>query len=305
LFSAALYGPYKEAFTRSGLDCNHAIGIDPKSRQWEFLVNKLTKHQNFFDADYSNYDKYLHRQILFAVRKIQRSVIQRLHPDKWDKAREVEELDSIDTYVVDYSTIYQTNRSNKSGSYMTTIDNCQANDLYGLYAWVKITGIKSFTEYRNNVVTVSFGDDIIKSVSDAYKDQYNYLTYKQELEKLGHIITPGSKDGREIATTTLDQLQFLKRGFEQLNGRWIAPLLKRSIEGPFHWTSIPTSAYAEWKNLVQEQLIEAALHGSEYYSQFVYGLKQCEDLGLLGAIKDVLTNSWQNTIDKLFDERYV
>uniref|UniRef100_W8B124 Replication polyprotein n=1 Tax=Ceratitis capitata TaxID=7213 RepID=W8B124_CERCA len=305
LFSAALFGPFKEAFTRSGLKCYHAVGIDPKSRDWEYLVNYLCQHQNFFDADYSNYDKYLHRQILLAVRKIQRKVIQNLAPDDWDIARQVEELDTTDTLIVDYATIYQTNRANKSGSYMTTIDNCIANDLYGFYAWIKITGNDSLTEYRENVCTVSFGDDIIKSVSDKYKDKYNYLTYKVELEKLGHIITPGAKDGVERAITSLDQLQFLKRGFAQHDGYWIAPLLKRSIEGPFHWTTIDNSSYAEWKNLCQEQLIEAALHGKEYYEQFRYGLKQCEDKGLLEAIKGVLLDTWENTLEKLFTERYV
>lgn len=303
IFCAALYGPFKEAYTRSRLSCYHAVGIDPKSRDWEELVGYLAQHPNFFDADYSNYDKHLHRQMMFAVRRIQRNVINGLVPDKWDKAREVEELDSIDTYVVDYATVYQTNRANKSGCYLTTVDNCIANDVYGLYAWVKATNIKSLTEYRQNVCTVAFGDDIVKSVSDKYKDTYNYLTYKKILEEVGHVITPGNKDGKEVATVSIDQLQFLKRGFDMIKGYWVAPLLKRSIEGPFVWTTIENSSYGEWKNLIQEQLYEAALHGKQYYNEFRDKLKKCTDPGLRSYIQILLHDTWDNTVNKLF-ERY-
>nr|AKH67587.1 replication polyprotein [Drosophila melanogaster Nora virus] len=304
LFSGALYGPYKEAYTKAGLKCYHAVGIDPKSVGWQQLATYMTKHPNYFDADYKNYDKYLHRQVFKAVRKIQRSVIQRVCPDKWDKARAVEELDAIDTYVVDYQTVYKTNRGNKSGSYTTTIDNCLANDIYGLYAWVKTTGLRSLWDYRQNVSSVAFGDDIIKSVSDEYKDKYNYCTYRDVLNATGHIMTPGSKDGEEKPFTSFENLQFLKRGFKLENGMVLAPLLQRSIEGPFVWTDIREDQITVWVNLVQEQLIEAALWGEEYYNELCQKLKCGTNRTLNGALAVLLNTSWEVTFQKFCNRYY-
>ncbi|AHZ92149.1 VP2 [Drosophila subobscura Nora virus] len=304
LFSGALYGPYKEAYTKAGLKCYHAVGIDPKSVGWQQLATYMTKHPNYFDADYKNYDKYLHRQIFKAVRKIQRRVIQEVCPDKWDTARACEELDAIDTYVVDYQTVYKTNRGNKSGSYTTTIDNCLANDIYGLYAWVKTTGHKSLWDYRQNVSSVAFGDDIIKSVSEEYKDKYNYCTYRDVLNATGHIMTPGSKDGEEIPFTLFENLQFLKRGFKMQPGMVLAPLLKRSIEGPFVWTDIREDQTTVWVNLIQEQLIEAALWGEEYYNELCQKLKCGTNRTLNEVLAVLLNTSWKVTFQKFCDRYY-
>lgn len=304
IFTGALYGPYKEAYTKAGLASYHAVGIDPKSVGWMELAAYMTKHPNYFDADYKNYDKYLHRQIFKAVRKIQRTVIQRVQPDKWDTARACEELDAIDTYVVDFQTVYKTNRGNKSGSYTTTIDNCLANDLYGLYAWVKTTGMKSLWEYRQNVSSVAFGDDIIKSVSDTYKDRYNYCTYRDVLNATGHIMTPGSKDGEEKPFTAFENLQFLKRGFKLENGMALAPLLQRSIEGPFVWTDIREDQVTVWVNLIQEQMIEAALWGEEYYTEFCNKLKCGTNRVLNQTLAVLLNTSWEITFQKFCNRYY-
>lgn len=304
IFTGALYGPYKEAYTKAGLQCYHAVGIDPKSVGWQELATYMTKHPNYFDADYKNYDKYLHRQIFKAVRKIQRTVIQTVQPDKWDMARAIEELDAIDTYVVDFKTVYKTNRGNKSGSYTTTIDNCLANDLYGLYAWVKTTGVKSLWEYRQNVSSVAFGDDIIKSVSDTYKDKYNYCTYRDVLNATGHIMTPGSKDGEEKPFTSFENLQFLKRGFKFQDGMVLAPLLQRSIEGPFVWTDIREDQVTVWVNLIQEQLIEASLWGEEYYNEICNKLKCGTNRVLNQTIAVLLNTSWEITFQKFCNRYY-
>uniref|UniRef100_A0AAU7L0N3 VP2 protein n=1 Tax=Zeugodacus cucurbitae nora virus 4 TaxID=3159470 RepID=A0AAU7L0N3_9VIRU len=305
LFQASLYGPYKEAYTRAGLKAFHAVGIDPKSVGWAELAAYMTRHPNYFDADYKNYDKYLHRQVYKAVRKIQRSVIQIVCPDNWDIARAVEEEDAIDTYVVDYATVYKTNRANKSGSYTTTIDNCLANDLYGLYAWVKSTGVKSLHTYRTHVSSVAFGDDIIKSVSDKFKDRYNYITYRDVLNETGHVITPGSKDGEEKPFTTFENLQFLKRGFKMYEGMVLAPLLQRSIEGPFVWTDILEEQTTVWVNLVREQLIEACLWGEDYYYQLCDKLKCGNNRDLNAALAPLLENSWEETFREFHDRYYV
>jgi hypothetical protein len=155
-----------------------------------------------------------------------------------------------------------------------------------------------------NVSSVSFGDDIIKSVSEDYIHKYNYCTYRDILNETGHIITPGSKDGEEVPHTSFENLQFLKRGFKLENGMALAPLLKRSIEGPFVWTDLKNDQIQIWKNLVQEQLIEASLWGEEYYNELCDKLKCGEDRFLNEALITLLNTEWQVTFQKFCDRYY-
>ena len=137
---ATLFGPFKEAYTESFLNLNHAVGVDPHSYSWSRIYEKITTHPNYFDLDYQNYDKFLHQDVMNAVFSIIINVIDNKTKDEWRNARHVLANESINTYVVDYDTIYRTERGNKSGEYLTTVVNCIANDIYSFYCWIKTTG---------------------------------------------------------------------------------------------------------------------------------------------------------------------
>lgn len=304
LTDAVVFGPFKEAFTTLGLEAHHAIGTNPHSVRWKEIYDEINKHPNVFDLDYKNYDKYLHEQIMIAVFNIMRGVINNLQPDEYDKVREVQMKENIYTYVVDYQTVYQTKRGNKSGSYLTTVINCIANDIYSIYCWLETTNEKSLYKFRNNVSEVSFGDDKIESVSDEYAEKYNYLTCKEVLSKIGHTITPGDKDGKEVAFTTIDKLQFLKRTFKNINDMIVAPLTTRSLESPFVWTQVKNYEFIVWENLIREQLFEALLHGKEYYNDFRFKLLQCKDLDLKKHISLALSDTYEVAFNEYIKRYY-
>ena len=292
----ALFGNFKEAFQCLFLEANHAIGVNPHSKGWSQIYDKLTQHQNFFDCDFENYDKHLHAELMQTVFNIITKVIQIVAPDDWDTARQMLAKESIETYVVDFDTVYKTKRGNKSGEFLTTIVNCIANDILSFYTWIKSTGIDSIDEFRKNVSIVSFGDDKIEGVSDTYKDQYNYLVSKKFLTAIGHKITPGSKDGKESAFMPIDQLQFIKRTFKELNGVIVAPLLERSLESPFVWTTVLDHEFDIWKNIISEKLFEAVLHGEEYYDSFRKKLSRCSNPDLLREIASMISVDYQSKI---------
>jgi hypothetical protein len=182
-----------------------------------------------------------------------------------------------------------TERGNKSGEYLTTVINCICNDILSYYAWIKTTGNDDLSEFRNNVSGVSFGDDKIESVSDEYAEKYNYFTAKDVMSSIGHIITPGAKDGVERKFCPVDQAQFLKRGIVEWENLIVAPLLQRSIESPFVWTQIETSEHEIWYNLVEQTMFEALLHGQDYYDQFREKLGKCNDADLRGSLASLLS----------------
>jgi len=286
---AALFGNFKEAYSQAFLQLNHAIGVNPHSLQWKAIYEHLNKHNNVFDMDFSNYDKHLHSELMHTAFRMIRKVIQAKAKDEWDEARAILEEESIETYVVDYDTVYKTERGNKSGEYLTTVINCICNDILSYYTWIKTTENFDLSEFRNNVSGVSFGDDKIESVSDEYAEKYNYFSAKEVMSSIGHIITPGAKDGVERKFCPIDQAQFLKRGIVEWEDYIVAPLLQRSIESPFVWTQIETSEHVIWYNLVEQTMFEALLHGEQYYDSFRNKLSQCIDLDLRRALAALLS----------------
>lgn len=300
---AALFGNFKEAYSQAFLKLNHAIGVNPHSLQWRAIYEHLSRHPNVFDMDFSNYDKHLHSELMHGAFSIIRQVIAAKAPDEWDTARSILELESIKTYVVDYDTVYQTERGNKSGEYLTTVINCICNDILSYYTWIKTTGIDDLSEFRKNVSGVSFGDDKIESVSDEYAEKYNYFTAKEVMSSIGHIITPGAKDGIERKFCPIEQAQFLKRGIVEWENLIVAPLLQRSIESPFVWTQIETTEHEIWYNLVEQTMFEALLHGQEYYDNFRKKLGKCQDEDLRGALASLLSVDY-NVAKRKYIARY-
>nr|UGO57136.1 MAG: hypothetical protein 1 [Riboviria sp.] len=283
LFESSLMGPFKEAFTAQMIECHHAIGVNPRSIHWDQIAQHLLKHPNFFDMDYVNFDVSTHGDILSTVYEIQRRVIQNLVPDNWDEARKICAQELINTFVVDVKTVYQKNKGNASGGFGTTPTNCLVNIINCIYAWIMLTGIYDLSVFWANMSIIVLGDDIVISVSDAFKHLINFLTFKEVLEVIGFNVTVGSKDGVEQAFTNFDQLQFLKRSFvyDEERSVYFGPLLQRSIESPFVWTTLRSEQHPIWKALVDEELLEASLHGEEYYNSFVNKLKKCRDTALL------------------------
>jgi len=138
------------------------------------------------------------------------------------------------------------------------------------------------------VSNIEFGDDKLESVSERYAEQYNYFTVKKVMESIGHTITPGAKDGVERAFCSRDEMIFLKRNFVTMNGKVVAPLLKRSIEGPFVWTRIADYELDIWKNLVDASMYEAYIHGEEYFESFRNKLSKCANQSIREAISHII-----------------
>lgn len=295
LVESALFGSFKECYTRAYLSCHHAMGTNVHSIHWTMIATELQKHPNYFDADYTNFDKKEHQDFLYAAYKL----IKMLRPqDAWSAAVDVCADELINSYMVDGQTVYKVERGNKSGSFLTTVINCIVNDFYVIYAWVKATNMKCLKTMRDNVVDIAFGDDLIISVSDDYREEFNFVSFKQIVEQLGHTITDGSKSKEVQKFTNFEDIWFLKRRFVKSNCFYIAPLLKRSIESPFVWTELLNSQVEIWHNLIEEQLLEASLHGEEYYIEFQNKIKFCSDTQLLRQLESIYCMSYQGACTK-------
>jgi len=296
---ATLFSNFKEAYVCAGLKLNHAIGTNPHSYSWREIRDKLKTHNNFFDIDYAEYDKRISREIQSSAYDIIRNVINENNPDIWDEARKTQKIESLETLVLDYNTCYRTKRGLKSGEYLTSVIGCIVNDIQFAYVFAKMNNDEfDITEYRKHVTIVTYGDDVIASVSDEMKDKINYFSVKKVLEEIGHKITPGNKDGIETDFVKFEDLVFLKRNFVNYCNYVLAPLSKRSIESPFVYTQIPEEDHVIWFNLINQQLDEACLWGEEYYNEFVNKLKCCTNSDLLSFCATLLAMTYENRFKK-------
>jgi len=292
----------KNLFIKNSHKCFNAVGINPHSTQWNDLYKFLDVHPNWLDMDYANYDKRLPRSFMHAAYDI---IIELCKYDKNDtlhKLRIISKVENIDTFIVDYDTVYRTNRGNKSGAYLTTIINCIINTMYSYYIWLKLTNT-NWVEFTENTRHISYGDDKIETVSNKYAEIYNFHTIKEELIKIGQVATPGNKGDKESAFLDIKEISFLKRKFVLLYGKCVAPLVKDSIENPFIWTQTLPCKVDIWKNLITEQLFEVYLHGKEYYDEFIEKLSQCEHKVLWEQLHNCTIKSYDD-IGREYDQRY-
>jgi len=268
LMGRYLFGRWKGAFKSKQFDLFHAVGIDMKSLDVVRLVEKIKTQPNYIDMDYKNFDQRLLAQFMEAAGTVISTVIFERDNDKeMFNARQVYFNEIIYTVMCAYKTVMLTTHGNKSGNPLTTELNCIVNFLYSWYVFRTVTGNKQLEYYMEHVVDINFGDDKVLAVSDEVIDKFNYFSYKDIMSKLGQTITPGNKAGIEIkCTRDLSEISFLKRHFSAFNNDiWFAPLDRDSIEAVFNYCSLDDEEIKEWVVVIQEQLIEAMLHGSVYF----------------------------------------
>jgi hypothetical protein len=310
IVDAALFGQFKEAYTKAGLTINSAVGINPHSVGVLGLVEHLRQHSNFIDADFTNFDQRIARNILLRVGMLQCNIIQSQNPnDIWDAARRCIIVEDVDTIVVEYQDLTLTNRGNKSGEFKTTINNNIVRELCDYYAWCKLElgddvislsniGKLNLSDFRRQRASIGFGDDEVEGISNELIEKYDFLTKKTILNSIGMVVTPGSKTKLELKSTPFEDLSFLKRKFVFQYGMWTMPLDKRSLEAPFVWTKIQEHELGIWYELVRDRLFEACLHGEEYYNEFVGKLSKCVNRSLLVKINPLISQPYSIVLDQ-------
>jgi len=310
IFDLALFGDFKEAYTKAGLKVHSAIGMNPHSKDVDALVDHLCSFDKFSDKDFTNFDQRLHRALLLEVFSVITNTIRRKDPtDPWQYARMISGIESIYTLVVEFRDITMTNRGNCSGEVMTTVVNNIARDLACYFCWCQhildkyqfanfrefyrahpeLAYLLSLRYFRKNRRSAGFGDDETESISENIIEDYNFITMKEQLTKMGMVVTPGSKTTNIQPYMSINEISFLKRKFVHQT-TWTMPLDKRSLEAPFTWTKVKETDFSIWYEIVKGRLYEeAVLHGEDYYENFREKLSMCESSGLLNHIRPLLT----------------
>nr|QED21519.1 putative replicase [Stamford virus] len=268
ILSNALFGRYKDAFYSERVSFHHAVGINVHSLEWDALYTDLTMHEFFIDIDFKNFDRTLHELFCRQSYRSIINIIQDLDPDQYANARYVLAEKDVTGLIVDNSTVFQKLHGNTSGHPNTTVTNCKVNIYHVVYAWHMITGL-GYAEFLTYVKAYVYGDDIVMSVAREFIHLYNFNSIKRVFDDMGLSITPGNKGEPPYADhTPLSELSFLKRKFVQLDGMTVAPLDQKSIEKAFGYTEIEHTDQESYRQLIDDHMDEALLHGQEYFKMF-------------------------------------
>ncbi|UQJ82152.1 polyprotein [Exitianus exitiosus virus 2] len=230
------------AYQEARFKVDHAIGIDCNSMEWTALAqNLLNISNNIVVADYTKFGPTL---MAACVHKAFEIIIDwyKFNGDS-DPINELVrrcmcEETKFSVHLM-LNLLYQVNCGSPSGHPLTTIINSIVNCLYVLYSFLEL-GF-NIKEYDDNVKLITYGDDLIMSVSDEFISKFNCESMSEVLWRYAIKLTDASKTGDIVQSRSLldPDVTFLKRRFilhPKRRGVYLAQLDKRAVLEVCNWT---------------------------------------------------------------------
>jgi hypothetical protein len=221
------------------------------------------------DADFGTFDGNLRPEFMDTACRIIRNAIKSRNGDDNDIDKIIEILldENVRSVSVSAYTVYMDEHGNPSGSPMTTVMNCIVNFLYHWYCYIRITDRVGLSRFTDTIEFRAFGDDVIYTADKALGYTFESVS-KIMIDELEQDYTDATKslDG---ATKPIEELSFLKRKFKKISSSIIlCPIEKASIEMRFTYTQIDPTDFTTHDTVIEDALLEAAMHGSEYFREF-------------------------------------
>lgn len=278
------FGDFVRSAMSGRVNNGMAVGLNPYSAEWSFLVQHLQSVGNkCIFGDYSAYDGSLPVAFMYKALDIIEDFYASAKCDPQDsvvRAALFEDIvNSRHLCVKDgKGFVYEWYGSNPSGNFLTTILNSVCNLMLIRYAACKIAVdskkysgfLSASTDFSHHVRCIVFGDDNGISVSDEWATFLDQISFTREMKEIGMTYTDEQKlSSNDFTHRSITECSFLKRAFkyDPKSRRWDAPLEKSTIEEMCNWTK-RSACDKDLFNTVDMALKEAAFHGEEYYNEF-------------------------------------
>jgi len=213
-------------------------GVNPMSGDWQRMADWLHEvSTKVDDGDYSSFDSTQPAGFLLPVyRSIRNWYLLNGGTGEDDLIRERLAEFCVHAFHSARGVVYRSEGSLPSGMMGTTAINSGVNLVAFYYAWTRIYPLTTAGEFLANVRTLTHGDDVIFSVSDAYPE-FTSKNIGLALSEIGMIFTPAAKDGVETHARPIEEVNFLKRGFKKMHGIYRAPLATSSSLEMCNWVT--------------------------------------------------------------------
>jgi hypothetical protein len=263
------------------IDNEIAVGTNVYSLDWQKIALKIKqKGTRVIAGDFSNFDGSLNAQILWSIFDI---------IDEWYNDGEENRKIRLTlwAHIVHSTHIFENNvymwtHSQPSGNPFTVIINSIYNSIIMRMAWrivMKPHNNENMEKFNKYVSMISYGDDNILNISTENNilSLFNQQTIADALATIGHTYTDEGKTGEVVESRTIDEINFLKRGFRMNeSGLYVAPLEEKVIYEMLNWTRNTVDPDEILSMNVRTAAREMALHGKSKFSKFINELKQIE-----------------------------
>lgn len=276
LITRSLFGAFVMAQQAKAGEIPSSVGLD-STTQFAKLWRRLTAVGNKAeDYDYKNWDRTLNPEFIRSYGR----VVNQWYGDAPDSpdaiARTVLLEMLIYTDIIIGDKIYRKHIGICSGCAITAEINCVIHTMLVYYQFIEVakrTGnshLVNFTYFRDNVSCCVYGDDIVMMRSDEV-DWFNGSNIAVVCDELGMTITPADKGAIVFRTKTLEECQFLKRGFvmDKETGAVSAPLELQVVNEIAEWIHESSNDAAATQANIETAVRETFYHGKETFSRTI------------------------------------
>nr|ULF99932.1 MAG: polyprotein [Marnaviridae sp.] len=244
--------PFYSLLVQHGGVFNTAIGVDMHREAGLIRDRVLHRFNNVIEGDFGGYDTSMPFDIGLAVNTIVVHVLEKYGYGVEALAISTGLLsDNMFPVVNMLGDFFRVPGLQPSGKAYTAEDNSLRNLVVQLYCWeMADTGGEDFFDH---VDSLTYGDDLLGSVSDAMKDKFNNLVIAEMCETyLGMTYTSSDKTATLTPFVSEEKMSFLKRNFRyhDVLERWVAPLEVDSLFKMLEWT-LPSGSVNKETQLVQ------------------------------------------------------
>lgn len=274
------FGQFSAFFMENRLKNEGAVGINPYT-EWDVMAKLLKKRgTNIVAGDYSRFDA---SQLAMILRELI-DIINNWYSDSEEnqRVREILFMETWNSFHINSGLTLEWVKSLPSGHPLTTIINCMFNSIAFRMAFGKcFDSPNAITRFRENVELVVYGDDNIASVSEKAAEHFNYYTLTTSMAYFGLTYTTETKEQVSSKFRSLEDVDFLKRGFSLVNGKYIAPLRWDTVRQMVNWYRKGIDEGSRQVANVECALREATLHGENEFELLRKACKpMLEEVGL-------------------------
>jgi hypothetical protein len=179
--------------------------------------------------------------------------------------------------------------------------NCIVNFLYHWYCFIRITNRRGLARFTDLIALRAFGDDVVYTADKAVGYTFESVS-KIMIGELEQDYTDATKS-LSGATKPIEELSFLKRKFKVISPSIVlSPIEEASIEMRFTFTQIPPTDYTTHKELIEEGLLEAAMHGTTYFNEFATkiqrGIRKCYLSKVIHGFNPIFSDYYQDLMNR-------
>nr|WFR54691.1 polyprotein [Ischnura senegalensis iflavirus 2] len=272
-----MFMDYIAAMMGSRFDSMCAVGIACDGPEWTMLRNYLEVSPDWkvMGFDYSNFGPGLIEEVLTASFEDMRNWYRAKGDSaESDLVREVMTEEVCCAIHLMHKWLYQVCAGLPSGCPGTAILNSKVNMYYIAVAWLEIMANTEFGDMRSfedNVRLVTYGDDLIMSVSPFVCERFNMLTIVSCLGKYDIKMSPPDKssvvDKKWLDWTTVT---FLKRGWRlRTADTWLAPIDVLSVWECPQWSWSTDEKILSTVVNCDAGCLLAYGHGKKFYDTYV------------------------------------